>query len=178
MKSRKKQRNKLDEMQEQKLLQIEHTGCWLAFWGLAVSLLVQCCMGLEWNYLAGEWVVFMSLSLYVTIACMRNGIWDRKLEPTPKVILGSSAIAGLICGFLQFTRSYREYHALFGSIAAGIFMMGFTAVLCYAVMSIAASIYRSRVKRLESEEEEDGKQPVEIMEREAERLKEEQKGER
>ncbi len=27
-------KNRLDEMQEQKMLQIEHNACWLAFWGL------------------------------------------------------------------------------------------------------------------------------------------------
>lgn len=157
MKNRKRPKSRLDEMQEQKLLQIEHIGCWLAFWGLAVALFVQCCLGLEWRYLAGEWIVFMSLALYMTIACMKNGIWDRKLEPTPKVILGTSAIAGVVCGLLQFARSYQEYQALAGSIAAGVFIAAFTAAICYAAMLIVASIYRSRVARLESEEEEDGK---------------------
>lgn len=156
MKNRKIQKNRLDEMQEQKLLQIEHIGCWIAFWGLAASLFVQCCLGLEWNCLAGEWIVFMSLSLYITIACMKNGIWDRKLEPTQKVIVWSSVIAGVVCGFLQFARSYREYHVLPGSIAAGVFIMVFVAAVCYAVMLIVAYIYRRRVARLESEEE-DGK---------------------
>lgn len=154
MKDRKVRKNKLDEMQEQKPLQIEHNGCWVAFWGLAVSLLVECCLGLEWKYLAGEWVVFMCLSLYTVIACVRNGIWDRRLEPTPKVFLGASMIAGTICGTLQFTRSYREYHILPGSIAAGLFIMGLTAAVCYGTMTALAAVYRRRVQRLESEGEE------------------------
>lgn len=37
----KKQKNRLDEMQEQKLLQIEHTGCWLAFYGMFAAIFVQ-----------------------------------------------------------------------------------------------------------------------------------------
>lgn len=32
----KKMTNKLDEMQEQKLLHIERNGCWFAFWALPV----------------------------------------------------------------------------------------------------------------------------------------------
>ena len=31
---KKKMKNKLDEMQELKMLKIEHNGCWFAFWGL------------------------------------------------------------------------------------------------------------------------------------------------
>lgn len=155
MKNKKRCINRLDEMQEQKLLQIEHNGCWFAFWGLAVSLLAECCLGLEWKYLAGEWVVFMCLALYMTIACIRNGIWDRKLEPTPKTFLCASMIAGVLCGVLQFARSYREYHVLPGSIAAGVFIMGLTAAVCYGAMTVVAVIYRRRVKRLESEGEEE-----------------------
>ena len=34
-----KKKNKLDEMQEQKLLRIEHNGCWFAFWALIAAML-------------------------------------------------------------------------------------------------------------------------------------------
>ena len=34
-------KNRLDEMQEQKLLKIEHNGCWLAFYGLAAVIMIQ-----------------------------------------------------------------------------------------------------------------------------------------
>ena len=108
MRKGKLRRNRLDERQEQKLLQIEHNGCWIAFWGLAISLFVGYCLGLEWRNLVGEWIVFMGLSLYIVIACLKNGIWDRKLEPTPKVNLCASIIAGIVCGVLQFARSYRK----------------------------------------------------------------------
>ena len=37
----KRWRNNLDEMQEQKLKQIEHTGFWLFFWGLFAAIMVQ-----------------------------------------------------------------------------------------------------------------------------------------
>lgn len=155
MRKGKLRRNRLDERQEQKLLQIEHNGCWIAFWGLATSLFVGCCLGLEWRNLVGEWIVFMGLSFYIVIACLKNGIWDRKLEPTPKVNLCASIIAGIVCGVLQFARSYRKYQALAGSAAAGVFMLVFTVAVCYATVSFVAFLYRRRVERLESEEEED-----------------------
>ena len=92
------------------------------------------------------------------IACLKNGIWDRKLEPTPKVNLCASIIAGIVCGVLQFARSYRKYQALAGSAAAGVFMLVFTVAVCYAAVSFVAFFYRRRVERLESEEDEDDEQ--------------------
>ena len=37
----KKTKSNLDELQELKLLKIEHNGCWLAFWGLLAVILTQ-----------------------------------------------------------------------------------------------------------------------------------------
>ena len=45
MKQNEKRKNNLDERQEQMLLQVEHRGCWLAFWGLLIALMVQFIMG-------------------------------------------------------------------------------------------------------------------------------------
>ena len=36
-----KLKNNLDEMQEQKLKQIEHTGFWLFFWGIFLAMMIQ-----------------------------------------------------------------------------------------------------------------------------------------
>ena len=38
---KKNKKSNLDEMQELELLKIEHNGCWLAFWLLLASLIVQ-----------------------------------------------------------------------------------------------------------------------------------------
>lgn len=69
--------NNLDEMQEQELLKIEHNGCWLAFWGLLLAIIVQAISGKGDPF--GEWILFMLLAVYMGIACMRKGIWDRRL---------------------------------------------------------------------------------------------------
>lgn len=66
-----KRTNKLDEMQEQKMLKIEHNGCWLAFWGLFVSLLVQALIyeRSEWRYVAVSLIagtIIFFLNSYLT----------------------------------------------------------------------------------------------------------------
>ena len=60
---KKKVTNKLDEMQEQKMLKIEHNGCWLAFWGLLAVLVIQVFIygAGEWRHMAGEWIVLCVL---------------------------------------------------------------------------------------------------------------------
>ena len=53
--------------------------------------------------LAGEWVVFMSLALYLSIDCVRNGIWDRKLKPNLKTNIIASSIAAVLTGIIWFS---------------------------------------------------------------------------
>ena len=79
----KKTENKLDEMQEQRLLHIERNGCWFAFWALLISIFVQMFIFGPGNFkeIAGEWIVFMILAIYLSAACLKNGIWDRRLKP-------------------------------------------------------------------------------------------------
>jgi len=58
-------KNRLDEMQEQKMLQIEHNACWLAFWGLLAVMFGQILYyGIERaQVFLGEWIVFMCRSM-------------------------------------------------------------------------------------------------------------------
>ena len=156
---KKRMKNKLDEMQEQKMLKIERNGCWFAFWGLVVTLFIQVIIyGYEadsWRYMVGEWIVFMCLSLYISIDCLRNGIWDRRLSPTPIVNACTGLIAGIVVGILNFVLTYRRHHRLLGSVAAGIFLGVMTFVLCFAALTFGTSIYKKRVKHLEQEDAEE-----------------------
>ena len=80
MKTRKMKSN-LDERQELKLLKIEHNGCWIAFWGLLIAMAIQMIVGNDSiKNLAGEWVVFMSLALYLSIALYAQWNLGQKIE--------------------------------------------------------------------------------------------------
>ena len=43
----KNMKNNLDEMQEAKLLQIEHNACWLAFWAYDIRSVYAVCSALR-----------------------------------------------------------------------------------------------------------------------------------
>ena len=151
----KKKPNRLDEMQEQKLLRIEHNGCWLAFWGLLVMMFVQLILyGEDRSELfAGEWIVFMCLAVYIMGACIKNGIWDRKMSPSVKMNLVISAVAGLAGGTIRFFAAYYRYGTVRGALAVGGIIFGNIFVMCFLAMSLVLWVYRKRVERLETEED-------------------------
>ena len=90
-----RKKSNLDEMQEQELLKVEHNGCWIAFWGLQAAIIIQSILfgSQDCKTLAGEGIVFIVLSIYIAVACVRRGIWDRRFQMNAKTILILSAAA-------------------------------------------------------------------------------------
>ena len=143
-------KNNLDEMQEQELLKIEHNGCWLAFWGLLAVMGVQMVMRVPGRQMLGEWIVFMVLSLYIAIACLRKGIWDRRLNPNQKTNLIVSLLAAVATGILVTLSNPYLSESLDYVLVAGL-TGGFTFVLCFAALSISMKLYKKRREKLEQE---------------------------
>lgn len=151
-------KNNLDEMQEQRLLKIEHNGYWLAFWGLLAAMVVQLFMGFEFRMLAGEWIIFIVLALYLSIACLRAGIWDRKLRPTSRTNLVVSVIAGAATGIIMAVVKYVQYGSIAGSLAVGLLLFLVTAGLCFFALTMCVAMLKKRVKTLEQEADADEKE--------------------
>lgn len=146
-------KSNLDERQELKLLQIEHNGCWLAFWGLLLVILIQILSGNDGiRNIGGEGIVFMCLAFYILISCIRNGIWDRRLKANFKTNIIVSTIAALVMGIFWFILSYKNYHKLEGSIAVGVFMFVVVEVLCLIALVIFSKMYKNRLQKLEEDE--------------------------
>lgn len=148
--------NNLDEMQEQKLLKIEHNGCWFAFWALLISLIVQTVLfgGDEVAYVAGEWIVFMCLSLYLSIACLKNGIWDRHYKADTATNLKFSLVAALVVGLLMGVKAFQRSGMPGGSVLSGFVAASFTFAICFAVLLISADLYKKRTAKMEMEDSE------------------------
>ena len=155
----KNKKNLLDEMQEQKLLRIEKNTCWFAFWALLVAMAVQIIVFKEdaVAHMAGEWIVLMSMCLYLCVACMKAGIWDRRLKPDAKTNAIISIIAGVITTAINAVTFWVN---LEGSedrvrvvIIAIIIMFFVVTGICYLALSLAAKSYKKRLKELEEAEE-------------------------
>ena len=143
-------KNNLDEMQEQALLKIEHNGCWLAFWGLLAVMAIQMVMGVPGTQMLGEWIVFMVLALYLVIACLRKGIWDRHLKANWKTNLIISLLAGAAAGILITVSNPYLSEPLDYVLVAGI-SGGFTFVLCFIFLSLSMKLYKKRREKLDQE---------------------------
>ncbi len=150
-----KRKSNLDEMQEQELLKIEHNGCWLAFWGLLAAMVIQCFVfgNMDFKTLAGEWIVFMVLALYLAFACARRGIWDRKLAMNTKTNLIVSLIAGIAMGLFNAIMVFRNFHKPVGTIAAAVIITLITFIICFAILSIMMKQTMKRKAAMEAEPE-------------------------
>ena len=148
-------RNQLDEMQEQKLLHIERNGCWFAFWGLLLALVVEALLGMDMKALAGEWVLFMALAVYLGIACSRAGIWDRRLRSDARTNLVVSLVAGLVTAAVWFFVIERRAGNVRISLGGAAFTFVLVAVLCFAALQISAAAMKKRQAKLNAEPEDD-----------------------
>ena len=144
-------KNNLDEMQEQALLKIEHNGCWLAFWGLLAAILIQGMLGVSGEAVWGEWIVFMVLALYLSAACLRKGIWDRRLKANWKTNLVTSILAGAVVGIFTAVRFAGNASNTLDILLIGAIPAVFTFALGYAVLSVCAGLYKNRRKKLDEE---------------------------
>lgn len=113
--------NKLDEMQEQALLKIEHNGCWFAFWGLLVMMAAEALLGFGVKAIAGEWIIFMALALYLCVDCIRHGIWDRHLKASGKTNLIASLVAAVSVGFFSGLMANRYADEILDYLLPGSF---------------------------------------------------------
>ena len=154
MKLFREKKNNLDEMQEQKLLKLESRGFWLIWWGLLAAMAVQLLVyGVEaYHLLRGEWAVFMLSSVYVTAACIKQGLWDRKLKPNFKTNLLLSLLAGVVTGGFMGVYSYRSFGAAEAAWWTVARVGGCTFVLCLLALSLSASAYKKRRQKLDEGE--------------------------
>lgn len=154
MKLFQEKKNNLDEMQEQKLLKLESRGFWLLWWGLLAAMAVQLLVyGVEaFRLLLGEWVVFMLSSVYVTVACIKQGLWDRKLKPNFKTNLLMSLLAGVVSGGFMGVYSYRSFGAAEAAFWTVALVGGCTFLLCLLALSLSAAAYKKRRQKLDEGE--------------------------
>lgn len=149
----KKCKSNLDEMQEQKLTQLEGRTCWLAYWLLLAVILVQMVLSCSFEAVLGETVVLLILCVYLVVGCLRLGIWDRRMKSNWKTNLLVSLISGFVVGLVSVVRSLHAYGYtnLVATIATFLIPFVFTCLLTFALITLSAAIYRKRKEKLEKE---------------------------
>lgn len=148
------QKNNLDEMQELKLLKIESRGFWIGFFGLFLSIAVQAFLyGPEntGNMVAGEFIIFLCMGIYLIAGCLHNGIWDRHLQATPAVNIGLSLLAAAIAALFNAVLSYRNYRSISGAFAIFIVYFLMLGAVLSVTLCVSSALYHRKRKRLEEE---------------------------
>ena len=156
MKLFQEKKNNLDEMQEQELLKLECRGFWLLWWALLAAMAVQLLVyGVEaYRHLLGEWVVFMLSCVYMVAACIKQGLWDRKLRPNFKTNLFLSLVAAVVTGSFMGVYSFRSFGAAEAAWWTVALVGGCTFLLCLLALSLSASVYKKRRQKLDEGSEE------------------------
>ena len=144
-------KNNLDEMQEQKMLMIEHNGFWIAFWGLTAVIVVQALLGGYLDHIMGELAILVVLCFYTVFGCLKHGIWDRKLKPDRKTNLLVSLAAGAFIGIFYWIRLGKWFtnpmYLLITAFGAALAIF----LLTFGLLSLCSHFYRKRRSKLDQE---------------------------
>lgn len=149
-------KSKLDEMQELKLLKIESHGYWIGFWGLLLAMMVQVVLtdptG-DFRPLTGEFIVFMCMAVYMVIACIRNGVWDRHIPATPKANIGVSLLSATVFALFFALLNYKNYQN--ATVAAYVFVIQFVmlGVGLSVALTLTSALYRRKRRKLDGEKD-------------------------
>ncbi len=149
----KKRKSNLDEMQEQKMLHIEHNMAWLAWGGLLVAICGQLLLfgpqGIQ--YIWGEWIIFMVLCVYLSVDCIRNGLYDRYIKPDDKKTQFLLSLVGSLVGAaVVAVIIYRGFESLKMALIFFVAVLVICLTLCILALYFANRAYRKRVAQLEN----------------------------
>lgn len=155
--SMKKEKSRLDEMQEQKMLHVEHNGYWVGYIGLAAAILIQILYYGPGLFRTGHRGVYR---LYVPVrpddcGCMKYGIWDRKLAPTWRVVVCGSLIAGAVGVIFNFLLLYVRERALKECVSGAVRLGSSIFVCCFIGLTVLLVTYRLRERKLEGDDDKD-----------------------
>ena len=152
--TKKNRMNKLDEMQNQKLLKLEEYGFWIMFWALAVAIAVQLLTGATIKEVAGKSIVLLIGSIYLSITALKNGIWTRKATPTRKGNAMASLIAAIVIGALNGVKLVKTGKTDAGSLLTAIAISAATFLACFVVLELFRATYNKRRSELDDIDEE------------------------
>lgn len=146
----------LDERQERRLLEIEGKGFRIAFWGLLFVFLIEMTVTDDLSAFIGDFILLIVVSLYVGIACIREGIWGRGQSVHRRSCLCWSLLAALAATGLRLGSVWMRYHSLqFRSIAVSVFFGGITFILSYIGLSLVVRATKRRQDMLNVEPKEE-----------------------
>ena len=89
------------------------------------------------------------LALYLSFACMKNGIWDRKLEPNVKNNVVVSIVSAIGFGLVFAIVNYFNFKSAEAAFFTFLIMAIILFIAIYLALMISTLIYKKRVHDME-----------------------------
>lgn len=150
------EKTRYDERQERQMLRMEKTGCSLAWYGLLSVILAQWVwFGNDFSRLAGELIVFVSLTGYLTFRGYFSGLQDAYWPKSLPSKLLVSALLGVGAALLNVLAcALHPARAWAGQGLMGLVLFSSVFVFSFLVLLLSQQALERRQKKLEAEEEE------------------------
>lgn len=144
---------KVDERQEMDLLKVEHFGFWLMYYMLLAAILIQSIFFEDGFHLAaGEWIIFMLISIICVVGWVRKGVWtyqSRKIPGVRSYLLYSTVTAFGVGIPFAVLFAFKGNDISFKGIAMRIIIMVVTLfVISFPTFFIVGTIAKRREKAL------------------------------
>lgn len=153
---KKNRTNRLDEMQNQKLMKLEEYGFWIMFWTLLASIVVQLILGCSLKEVLGEIVVFLIGSIYLTATTLKNGLWERTSTPSRKGNAAVSAVPAILIGIINVLKIIQNDKADTKSILITIAISIVVYAGCFIILEVLRTAYNKRRTKLDDIDEKEG----------------------
>lgn len=158
---------KVDERQEMDLLKVEHFGFWLMYYMLLAAILIQTIiLNKDFEVAAGEWIIFMSITIISLIGWIRKGVWGYHTRKVPGIrscllysiltSIGVGTVFGLLFAFKWNNTSPKGIAVYIIMTVASLFVISCPAFL------LAGALTKQREKRLAGQDFEEDDEEEEI----------------
>lgn len=133
------------------MLTIESRGFWLVWSLLLAVLLGEGMLGFTMREMAGTWAVFMIGCVYIIAACLRAGLWSRRIKNAAGTNVLFSLVGAAVIGVFTFVRMSAFDVPLAIHLACAAIAAGFTFALTLAALLLCGAAYNKRHEELEKE---------------------------
>ena len=141
--------NRLDEMQDQKLLKLEEAGFWILFWALSLAILVQLLTGGSFRQIAGELIVLAIGSIWLAVTTLKNGLWTRESAPTRKGNALASIIPAVLIGAIHVFKLNMKDGLQPRSLLITAGISAAVYALCFGILELFRAAYNKRRSALD-----------------------------
>lgn len=151
-------KNNLDEMQESKLLKIEHNACWIAYCGIILAIVIQLIISAVTGKnisVAGETAVLIIMNIYIVFSSIRNAVRYKDTTSGMKAYTLIILLISLGVSLFEGIMSFIEQQNILFSILYFILMFAVLFVSLMALCIIFRVLFKHKEKKMDELADED-----------------------